>query len=120
MSLSKLEKRIRRKHRSLKKLRNNIERPRISVFKSNKYIYAQLVDDKKGITIVSASSLEKDLRTKYNGLKNIDVAKQVGARLAERALEKNIELVSFDRSGYRFHGRIKALADAAREKGLKF
>jgi large subunit ribosomal protein L18 len=120
MSLLKLERRKRRKQRSLQKLRNNLERHRISVYKSNKYIYAQLIDDKKGVTIASASSLEKDLRMKYKGIKNITVAREVGERLAERALEKNIEMVSFDRSGYRFHGRIKALADAAREKGLKF
>jgi large subunit ribosomal protein L18 len=120
MALNKAEKRKRRKLRSLRKLRNNIERPRITVFKSNKYISAQLIDDREGKTLVCASSIEKDLRETYKGKKNITVAREVGKRLAERAIEKKIENVSFDRSGYKFHGRIKALADAAREKGLKF
>lgn len=120
MALTKAEKRSRRKLRSLKKLRNNMERPRISVYRSNKYISAQLIDDRKGITIVSASSMEKDLREVYRGKRNIAVAREIGKRFAERALQKQIEEVSFDRSGYKFHGRIKALADAARENGLKF
>ena len=120
MALTKAEKRGRRKLRSLRKLRNNMERLRVSVYKSNKYISAQLIDDRKGVTIVSASSMEKDLKEVHEGKRNIAVAREVGKRFAERALEKQIEKVSFDRSGYKFHGRIKALADAARESGLKF
>ena len=120
MALLKRDKRNRRKLRSLRKLRNNLDRPRITVFRSNKYITAQLIDDRKGATLVSASSIENDLRELYKGKRNISVAREVGIRLAERALEKNIEMVSFDRSGYKFHGRIKSLADAARKAGLAF
>ena len=93
-------------------------RPRISVFRSSKNIYAQLIDDVNGVTLASASSVEKDNKLSNGG--NIDAAKVVGKLLAERALEKNIESVVFDRSGYLYHGRVKALADAAREAGLKF
>jgi large subunit ribosomal protein L18 len=120
MALTKFEKRKRRKLRSIRKLKNNLERPRISVYKSNKYISVQLIDDREGMTLVSASIMEKDFREMFNGKRNITVAREVGKRFAERALQKQIEKVSFDRSGYKFHGRIKALADAAREKGLKF
>jgi len=93
-------------------------RPRLSVFRSSKHIYAQVIDDTKGITVVSASSREKDARTKTGA--NVEAAKDVGKRIAERAVAKGVKEVQFDRGGYRYHGRIKALGDAARESGLKF
>jgi len=97
-------------------------RPRLCVFKSNKYIYAQLIDDVAGHTIASASSFDPNL-VKASDLKSksgIDAAKAVGEKVAKTALEKGIETIVFDRSGYIFHGKVKALADAAREAGLKF
>jgi large subunit ribosomal protein L18 len=93
-------------------------RPRISVFRSAKNIYAQVIDDVNGVTLASASSVEKGNKLANGG--NVEAAKTVGKLLAERALEKNIESVVFDRSGYLYHGRVKALATAAREAGLKF
>jgi large subunit ribosomal protein L18 len=92
-------------------------RPRLSVFRSNAQIYAQIIDDTKGITLVSASSAEKN--ASFSGTKS-DISKGVGELLAKRAGEKGISSVVFDRSGYLFHGRVKALADGAREAGLKF
>ena len=93
-------------------------RPRLSVFRSSKHIYAQVIDDTKGETLASASSREKDVRGKTGA--NVEAAKAVGKRLAERATAKGVKEVQFDRGGYLYHGRIKALADAAREGGLKF
>lgn len=93
-------------------------RPRLNVFRSSKHIYAQIIDDEQGITIVSASTLDKGTDAQNGG--NIDAAKKVGELVAERALEKGLTKVVFDRGGYLYHGRIKALADAAREKGLEF
>jgi large subunit ribosomal protein L18 len=95
-------------------------RPRLSVFRSSKQIYAQLIDDVKGVTLASASSMEKSSRDGAKTGANIDAAKAVGKRIAERAKEKGIKDVVFDRGGYLYHGRIKALADAAREGGLNF
>jgi len=95
-------------------------RPRLSVFRSSKHIYAQVIDDLKGVTLASASSLEKTMRESSKTGANIDAAKAVGKAVAERAAAKGIKDVVFDRGGYMFHGRIKALADAAREGGLKF
>ncbi len=97
-----------------------VGRARLTVFRSSKHIYAQLVDDTKGATLAAASSLEKAMRE--GGVKgtNIDAAKSVGKLLAERAVEKGIKDVVFDRGGYLYHGRVKALADAAREGGLNF
>ncbi|MCI4662097.1 MAG: 50S ribosomal protein L18 [Neomegalonema sp.] len=100
----------------LKKVANN--RPRLSVFRSAKNIYAQVIDDREGITIASASTVEPDLSLR--GKRNIDAATTVGRLVAERAKAKGIEEVFFDRGSYLYHGRIKALADAAREAGLKF
>jgi large subunit ribosomal protein L18 len=97
-----------------------IGRPRLSVFRSSKHIYAQVIDDEKGATVASASSIEKEMRGSLKTGANVDAAKQVGKLLARRALEKGVANVVFDRGGYLFHGRIKALADAAREGGLKF
>jgi large subunit ribosomal protein L18 len=95
-------------------------RARLSVFRSSKHIYAQLIDDVNGITLVAASSIEKDMRGSIKTGANVDAAKAVGKLVAQRALEKGIKDVVFDRGGYLYHGRIKALADAAREGGLKF
>ena len=93
-------------------------RARLTVFRSSKHIYAQVIDDLKGATVAAASSLEKGMRAKTGA--NVDAAKAVGKLVAQRAVEKGVKEVVFDRGGYRYHGRIKALADAAREGGLKF
>jgi large subunit ribosomal protein L18 len=95
-------------------------RPRLSVFRSSKHIYAQIIDDTKGETLVSASTREEEIRAGKKTGANIEAAKAVGKRIAERASAKGLKEVQFDRGGYLFHGRIKALADAAREGGLKF
>ena len=92
--------------------------PRLNVYRSNKHIYAQIIDDEKGVTLVSASSNDKELKL-TNG-SNVEAAKQVGALLGKRALEQSITAVVFDRGGYLYHGRVQALADGAREAGLKF
>ncbi len=119
--VTKLSRNETRKVRHLR-IRKNINgtesRPRLDVFRSNKNIFAQIIDDVKGTTLVSASSIDKELKLE-NG-SNVEAAKKVGALVAERAKKLNIESVVFDRGGYLFHGRVKALADAAREAGLKF
>jgi large subunit ribosomal protein L18 len=107
------------------KVRRNIRRAagsraRLSVFRSSKHIYAQVIDDVKGETVASASSLEKDMRGSLKTGANVEAAKAVGKRLAERAAAKGVKDVVFDRGGYLYHGRVKALADAAREGGLNF
>jgi large subunit ribosomal protein L18 len=107
------------------KVRRNVRRAargraRLSVFRSSKHIYAQVIDDIKGETLASASSMEKTMREGLKTGANIDAAKAVGKVLAERAAAKGVKEVVFDRGGYLFHGRVKALADAAREGGLKF
>src|SRR5947208_3487896 len=96
------------------------ERARLSVFRSSKHIYAQVIDDLKGETLASASSIEKDVLQSQKTGANVEAAKAVGKRVAERALAKGVKEVVFDRGGYLFHGRVKALADAAREGGLDF
>jgi len=93
-------------------------RARLTVFRSSKHIYAQVIDDLKGSTVAAASSLEKDMRSKTGA--NVDAAKAVGKLVAQRAIEKGVKSVVFDRGGYLYHGRVKALADAAREGGLEF
>ena len=104
-------------HRRIRrKVKGDGERPRLAVYRSLNHIYAQVVDDQLGKTIVSASTTEKDLRGTTGG--NIDAARRIGKAIAERALEKGIESVVFDRGGYLYHGRIKALTDAARAAGL--
>lgn len=113
------EKRLKIKRRIRGKLSGTESRPRLTVFRSNKQIYAQIINDKIGETIVSASSLEKDIAGK-KGITKIDQAKLVGELIAKKAIEKGIETINFDRNGYLYHGRIKSLADSAREKGLKF
>jgi len=112
--------RERRKRGLRKHLRGDAGRPRLTVYRSHKHIYAQLIDDAAGVTLCEASTRSKDLRGGVVKGGDIAAAKVVGAALAERAKTKSIEAVCFDRNGYRFHGRIKALADAAREAGLKF
>ena len=96
------------------------ERLRLSVFRSSKHIYAQVIDDRKGETVAAASSIEKDLRTGLKTGADIGAAKAVGKLLAERALKNGVKDVAFDRGGYLYHGRVKALAEAAREGGLNF
>ena len=96
------------------------QRPRLSVYRSNAQIYAQVIDDATGRTLVSASSVDKETRQQTKGGANIAAAKVVGKTLATRALAANVSQVVFDRGGYKYHGRVKALADAAREAGLKF
>jgi len=96
------------------------ERPRLTIYKSLKRIYVQAVDDATGVTLASASSLEKELRTELKNGANIAAAKVVGARIAARLQEQGIKAVVFDRNGYVYHGRVKALADSAREAGLQF
>ena len=111
----------RRKQRVRLSLRRSAAgRPRLSVFRSSKHIYAQVIDDLKGETLASASSLEKALREGSKTGANIDAAKAVGKLVAERAKEKGVKEVVFDRGRYLYHGRVKALADAAREGGLSF
>ncbi|MGB7861328.1 MAG: 50S ribosomal protein L18 [Acidimicrobiia bacterium] len=109
--------RDRRHSRVRKRVHGTHERPRLAVFRSNRYIYAQVIDDIEGRTLAAASSQESDLRA--NAL-NIDTASKVGALVASRAKDVGIETVVFDRGGYKFHGKIKALAEAAREEGLEF
>ena len=96
------------------------EHPRMTVFRSNKQIYVQFIDDLAGVTLATASSLDKEVAAEAAGKNKIDVAALVGKLAAKRAIEKGISTVSFDRNGYLYHGRVKMLADAAREGGLKF
>jgi large subunit ribosomal protein L18 len=95
-------------------------RPRLSVFRSGRHIYAQIIDDVQGVTVAAASTVEKDVRTKVSNGATADAAVEVGKMIAERAKTAGVGQVVFDRGGYRFHGRVKALADAARESGLDF
>jgi large subunit ribosomal protein L18 len=119
MALTKLERRTRIKLRIRKRIQGTENTPRVSVYRSNKQIYAQVVDDMKGVTLLSASSREKDIAAQ-SGIKKTEQAKLVGQLLAAKCKEKGIEMVVFDRNGYKYHGRVKSLADAAREGGLKF
>ncbi|MCC6485487.1 MAG: 50S ribosomal protein L18 [Armatimonadetes bacterium] len=115
---NKFEKRERRHRRVRKKVSGDAMRPRLSVFRSLNHIYAQVIDDSAAVTLASASTVEKDLRTADGG--NIAAARAVGKRIAERAKEAGITAVRFDRGGFKYHGRIENLADAAREAGLQF
>ncbi len=112
--------RVRRHCRVRKHVHGTSARPRLCVFKSLRYIYAQLIDDDAGNTVAAASSQEKTLAEGLGSKKDCEAARKVGAMLAERAKAKGIEAVVFDRAGYPYHGRVKALADAARESGLAF
>jgi large subunit ribosomal protein L18 len=116
----KIARRDRRKEGLRKRIRGTSERPRLTVFRSLKNIYAQIVDDSAGVTLCAASTRDKELRERMKAGGNREAAKVVGNLLAERAKGKNIVAVCFDRNGYKYHGRLKALADAAREAGLQF
>jgi large subunit ribosomal protein L18 len=117
---SRSEARIHRHERVRKNISGTADRPRIAVFRSLEEIYAQVIDDKAGLTLASASTIDQDLRTKLNGLNKTEQAKAVGKLVAERAKEKGVSKVVFDRGGYKYMGRVKALADGAREAGLEF
>jgi large subunit ribosomal protein L18 len=117
--LSAAERRKARVRRSLKATANT-GRPRLSVFRSSKQIYAQVIDDAKGVTLVAASSIEKDLKGKLKTGADVNAAKEIGKLLAERAVKAGVKNVVFDRGAYLYHGRVKALADGAREGGLEF
>lgn len=120
MYLRQKDPRLLRKLRLKNKVKGKLSRPRISVFRSLNHIYAQIIDDDSGKTIVSISTLDKNLKTKIEKVKKSEAAKLVGKQLAELAVAKGIKSVVFDRSGYLYHGRVKALADGAREGGLEF
>lgn len=112
---------VQKRHQSIRvKLSGTTEAPRLAVYRSTKHIYAQLIDDVKGVTVVSASSVDKDLKAKLGHGGNIDAAKAVGEAIAKKALKKGVKNVVFDRGGFLYHGRVAALADAAREAGLNF
>ena len=113
-----LRQRIRRRHRVRRDIRGTAERPRLSVFRTHKHIYAQVIDDATGRTLASASSLDVDAVSRKGG--NVSAAKEVGKAVAERAKKAGVSDVVFDRNGFRYHGRVKAVADGAREGGLKF
>ncbi|MGI6722330.1 MAG: 50S ribosomal protein L18 [Anaerovoracaceae bacterium] len=117
---TRAESRISRHKRVRKELQGTPERPRMCVFRSNKNISAQIIDDVNGNTLVAASSLDKELKGQIENGGNKDAAKIVGEAIAKRALEKGIENVAFDRGGFLYHGRVKELADGARAAGLKF
>lgn len=111
----------RRIHKRIReKISGKPERPRLCVFRSLKYIYAQIIDDSRGITLVAASTAEKEMRGQLKKGGNIEASKLVGKAIAERAKAKGIKVVVFDRGGYLYHGRVKAVAEAARESGLEF
>lgn len=116
----KTGRRARRKKGLQKRIRGTTERPRLTVFRSLGNIYAQIIDDTAGVTLCAASTRDKDLRPQVKSGGNQDAAKVVGTAIAQKAQAKKISAVCFDRNGYKYHGRLKALADAAREGGLKF
>lgn len=120
MAINKIERRRRIHYRIRKRVNGTAERPRMVVFRSNKQIYVQVVDDERGVTIAAAASNDKILAAECKGKAGKEAAAIVGKAIAERAIEKGIEMVAFDRGGYLYHGRVKCLADAAREGGLKF
>ena len=112
---------VQKRHQSIRvNLEGTTEYPRLAVYRSTKHIYAQLIDDEKHITVCSASSLDKDLKEKLKHGGNIEAAKVVGEAIAKKALKAGVECVVFDRGGFLYHGRVAALADAAREAGLMF
>ena len=117
---AKNARRLKRRGRVRKILSGTTQRPRLTVFRSLAHIYAQIVDDSTGATLAAAGSSAKEVAAEIKGKKKSEVSKVVGRMLAERALAKNISSVVFDRNGYQYHGRVKALADSAREAGLKF
>lgn len=110
----------RRQTRTRARLNRKTKRPRLSVFRSSKHIYAQIIDDTKGVTLAAASTLDRDIKSKVKTGADCEAATEVGKSIAARAKENGIDQVVFDRGGYLYHGRVKALADGAREAGLKF
>ena len=118
MALSKTDRRERLRFRIRKTVSGTTQRPRLAVFRSNKEIYAQIIDDVNGVTITAASTRDKDIDASKSN--KIDAAKLVGKAIAEKALKAGVESITFDRGGYLYHGRIKSLAEGAREGGLKF
>lgn len=120
MALTKIDRRIRIKRRVRKIVNGTTEAPRLTVYRSNKQIYAQVIDDLKGTTLASASSADKEVADAVKGLTKTQVAALVGKLVAERAVKQGVSTVAFDRNGYLYHGRVKQLADSAREGGLKF
>jgi len=116
--VSRNEMRLERHKRIRENLSGTAEKPRLNVFRSNANITAQIIDDEKGVTLVSASTLEKELKITNGG--NVEAAKKIGEEIAKRAKKAKITEVVFDRGGYLYHGRVKALAEAARENGLEF
>ena len=116
MALSKLQRRVRIKRRIRKIISGTSTKPRLSVYRSNKEIYAQLVDDVNGVTIASVSSRDKEMKASTK----VEAATAVGKAIAEKATKAGVETIAFDRNGYLYHGRVKVLAEAAREAGLKF
>jgi large subunit ribosomal protein L18 len=112
--------RLKRHLRVRKKIQGTAERPRLNIFRSSKHVYAQLIDDVLGVTIASASTQDKELKDGIGNGGNTEAARKVGSLIAERAKKSGIEKVVFDRGGYLYHGRVQALADAAREAGLEF
>lgn len=117
---SKNDARLKRQIRVRKKIKGTVERPRLNVFRSSRHIHAQIIDDVNGVTIVAASSITPDVKSDLAYSGNVEAAKKVGAAIARKAIEKNITTVVFDRNGFLYHGRIKALAESARENGLIF
>lgn len=116
--MTRQEQRARRRRRVRKKIFGVPDRPRVSVFRSNRHIYAQIIDDLNGITLAAASSLDGEVQEE--GLSGSEMARRVGGILAERAAREGVQKVVFDRGGYKYHGQVKALAEGAREKGLEF
>ncbi len=116
----KLKAKMRRKHRARKRIFGSPERPRLSVFRSSRHIYAQIIDDYAGVTLASASTRSKSIRSEISAGGNKDAAEAIGTAIAKQAIGVGIKCVSFDRNRYRYHGRVKSLADAARKAGLVF
>jgi large subunit ribosomal protein L18 len=117
---SKLAGRLKRRQRIRRKISGSEARPRLSVFRSSRHIYAQIIDDAQGLTLAAASTLSGELKDSLAGLKKSDAAKEVGRLLAARAKAKGISRVVFDRGGFLYHGRVKAVAESCREHGLEF
>ncbi|HCX63786.1 MAG TPA: 50S ribosomal protein L18 [Eubacteriaceae bacterium] len=110
-----------KRHKRLRfKINGTSDKPRLNVYRSNSNIYAQIIDDVKGVTLMSASTLDKELKDQVKSAKSVEAAKAIGKAIGQKALDKGIEAVVFDRGGYIYHGRVKAVADGAREAGLKF
>lgn len=119
-NIVRAEQRAARKARIRRTLRGTAERPRLTVFRSHQHIYAQIIDDVAGHTIASASTMEKGIAAEVKDLKPMAQAEKIGEIVAKRAMEKSIQAIAFDRNGYKFHGRVKAVAEGARKGGLNF